>query len=360
MSAKPRKIAVTGAAGLLGRHLVASFAARGDHVLAIDNRSRAMMFDPDASRPCPPAEVLANGVIYGDYSFDLPHVLDRLVECDAIVHAAAQTSHPRSIGIPMLDFEVNALGTLRLLEKLRLACYPGRLIYVGSCKVYGENVAPTDWVKETNARLILECHDRQDPRLSWFDDVDGALCVSERCPIDQNGIITPFGVSKAAAELYCANYAKLYGLDVCVLRPGCFTGQGSGWHQLQNWIPPIVNAAVNGDKINVYGFKGKQVRDVLHVSDLSRCCLAMLDSTKRWSGEIFNACGGAKNSISILELVDMLGIPDRVVLHDKRPGDWPFFVGSNQKITQTVGWSPIASVVDIVTEIRSEAESALR
>lgn len=365
---------ITGAAGLLGQYVTRQLLDFGDQVLAVDNLSRYRLFGESRPQAIP-------GVLYRDgcqlvqASFFDPEVLAMLGEVDAVVHAAAQTSHPRSIDEPWQDFEVNAVGTMRLLEAMRaLVRNAPRFVFVSSAKIYGENVCPS----------TVECKTRLSPAVSgealdWFSSVNGHLAVNERCPIGNRTIMTPFGVSKAAADLYCQEYAKLYyGLDIVILRPGCFTGPCSLAVEQQNWLPMLVRAAVRGETFTVFGFGGKQVRDVLHVDDLARAVVACLDREPLyiydetydetnavpipWEGDVFNVGGGTGNDLSILEAVDLVyeltGKRCEIRHAEKRPGDWPWAVFSNAKIKGVLGWEPRIGIRDLVKELCEEATLA--
>lgn len=357
------KVAVTGAAGLLGRYVVKRLLARGDNVLAIDSLSRYQMMGVATPQEWP-AELKHERCLRVLDRFDSSDVFAMIREeaPQAIVHAAAQTSHPRSIETPAEDFEVNAAGTMRLLEFLRQWTAddrPPRLVFVSSAKVYGENVC-------RNSR------DRGDNRLCPSDDtwseegLDGhwrdSDGLTEACPVGDQTMLTPFGISKAAADMYVQVYSKLYGIEACCLRPGCFTGRGSLATEAQNFLPPLVRAMVRGETYTIYGHGGRQVRDVLHADDLARAVLDCIDAPRAWRGEVMNVCGGEKRSLSILEAADMIerltGKRGTLKPGPMREGDWPYFVGSSRRIKSLVGWAPKIDLEEIVRELCEEADAS--
>lgn len=367
------RVLVTGGAGLLGRYVCRQLLARGDDVIAVDNLSRYQFFGETRRQPIP-EELHHPKCLFVEESFYSPEVFALAKEdgVEAIVHAAAQTSHPRSIAIPVEDFETNALGTLRLLEFLRNDYPKVRLVFISSAKVYGENVEPPflyEKTKRFDGRTVPSLYTAFDhpepcanepPMFSSLAIPDSSrpCAVNESCLIGDQTIMTPFGCSKAWADLAVQNWSKLYGIDACVLRPGCFTGCGSLAVEEQNWLPPLVRSAIRAETYTVFGYKGKQVRDVLHADDLARAVLACLDGPQ-WHGEVFNVAGGIGNELSILEAVDLIesftGKRAELAFGPKRQGDWAWFIGSNRKITGALGWEPLIGVKDLVRQLCEEA-----
>jgi len=338
---------VTGAAGLLGQNVVRQLLARGDEVVGVDNCSRFRMFGDERRQPRPEVLSRVSQMVFDDFASE--YALRHVEDVDAVVHAAAQTSHPRSIDIPAVDFAVNAVGTLKLLDAIRHSKgKTPRLVNIGSAKIYNMEFGPDDLV-ESDTRIEPSYYATQYRK-------DTLVGESRRL----GGFITPFGVSKLAADQLVSNFSWLYGLDACTIRPGCFTGKGSLACTLQNWAPILVRAMVRGETFKVFGYAGKQVRDLLHVDDLARLVLACLDHPAPWRGEAFNACGGVGRDISILEAVALIerltGKRGELCFEAARPADWQWFIGDNTAAEVTLGWRP---EIDLETIFRELCEEAL-
>ncbi len=247
------KILVTGGAGFIGSRIAVKLASKGHEVIALDNLSRFEVLGKGYSRAFEYSLGLLKsyGVkfVRGDvrrYS----DVLEASIGVECIVHTAAQVAVTTSLKDPRLDFEVNALGTLNVLEAARVrdAC----VLYTSTNKVYGDNVNRIPLVeKETR-------YEYADPRY-W----EG---IPEDFPIDLTGH-TPYGVSKLAADLYVQDYHYSYGLRTGVFRMSCIYGEGQFGVEDQGWVAWFVIATLAGREITIYG-DGKQVRDILYVEDL--------------------------------------------------------------------------------------------
>ena len=280
------KVLVTGGAGLVGTECCKLFASEGWEVISIDNYMRAKIFGADAETK---SNIQRTRKDYEIEHHELDIRDDKVAELvkrvDAIIHAAAQPSHPRSIEIPMEDFQINAFGTLHLLEAARRYNKDAPFAYCSTNKVYGE--APNYFsYKKTGKRL-----EPLDPSL--WDGFDESLRI--------DGMMhTPFGVSKAAADLYCQEYAHLYGLKAGVFRMGCITGGAAKATELHNWEPFFVKKAMTGETLTVFGHEGYQVRDVIHAADLAKLLYAFVQKPR--PGAVYNIGGARKNSISLLEI----------------------------------------------------------
>ncbi|MGD0420691.1 MAG: NAD-dependent epimerase/dehydratase family protein [Xanthobacteraceae bacterium] len=290
------KVLVTGAAGLVGTECCRLFASEGWDVISVDNYLRAKIFGSEAETRGNILETMR------DYALE-HHELDvrdekisALVKrADAIVHAAAQPSHPRSIEIPMEDFQINAFGTLNLLEAARKHNKDAPFVFCSTNKVYGE--APNYFSYRKSGKRL--------------EPLDASLWdgFQESLRIDRM-MHTPFGVSKAAADLYCQEYAHLYGLKTGIFRMGCITGGSAKATELHNWEPFFVKKAMTGEVLTVFGHEGYQVRDVIHAADLAKLFYAFVKEPR--AGEVYNIGGGRKNSISLLESFDLI---ERVTGH---------------------------------------------
>ena len=203
-----------------------------------------------------------------------------------IVHCAAQPSHDKAREIPLLDFEVNALGTLNLLEATRQHCPDAVFVFLSTNKVYGD--APNEIpMKELGTRYDYA-------RTEDFDGVD------ETCRIDRT-LHSLFGASKAAADLVAQEYGRYFNMKVGVFRGGCLTGPSHSGVELHGFLSYLVKVTLNGGKYSVYGYKGKQVRDNIHSHDVARAIEEFAANPR--PGEVYNIGGGRQNSISVLEAI---------------------------------------------------------
>ncbi len=308
------KVLVTGGAGLVGSYCCQFYAGRGDQVVAVDNFMRAKLFGEAGNTQSNANFIKDNfkNVQFHNMDFREVDKLRPLIEdVDLVVHTAAQPSHPKSIDIPMEDFEINAVGTLKLLELLRKHNDDVTMINCSSNKVYGEN--PNTIPK------IIEKETRYD-----YEDRDG---IDETLPTDGT-MHTPFGVSKLAADTYGQEYGKLYGLKVGTFRMGCITGPMAKAVELHNWEPFFLWTNMQEKTLSVFGFKGKQVRDVIDARDLVRAFNFFVENPR--PGEAYNMGGGRQNSISLLEAFKLIesitGKPMKFEMKPKREGDHQCYI----------------------------------
>lgn len=311
------KVLVTGAAGLVGYHACEYFSETGCRVIAIDNFMRKKLFGPSG-------DTRSNArALWKEHRIKVKPVdirsktLSRLVRgCDVVVHAASQPSHPKSIEIPVLDESINIEGTLKLLEATRQRAKDAVFLFCSTNKVYGENV---------HKLPVIELESR-------YDYANGVEGVDETMQVDQT-LHTPFGVSKLAADVYCQEYARLYGLKTGIFRLSCITGPAAKAVEAQNWEPYFIWKNLRGEKLNVYGYKGKQVRDVIDARDLVSAFAAFLKSPH--PGEVYNMGGGRENSISLLESFELIhSITGKKMIYElqpKREGDHMIYISRLKK-----------------------------
>jgi len=332
------KVVVTGAAGLVGSHCCEFYAKKGCHVVAIDNFMRGTLFGKMGDTK-ENAEYLVKKfkqVEFHDVDIRNEAQLKKLVsDADLVIHAAAQPSHPKSIEIPIEDFSINAWGTLLLLELARKMAEDAVFIFCSTNKVYGENPNKVPFIEE-------------ETRYS-YRDIDG---IDENMPVDKT-LHTPFGVSKLVADIYTQEYGKLYGLKTGVFRLSCVTGPRSRAVEVQNWEPYFLWANLMGKVLNVYGFKGKQVRDVIDARDLVWAFDKFFQRPK--SGEVYNMGGGKGNSISILEsfkvIEELTGKPMKYVFKPKRKGDHRIYITDLRKFQSHYDWEIKIDVNQIFRDI---------
>ena len=217
---------------------------------------------------------------------DRAKVLDiaREIKPDAIVHAAAQPSHDLAATRPLDDFDVNAGGTINLLEAARRACPEAPFIHLSTNKVYGD--AP-------NQLNLVEKETRWD-----YADPEYLDGIKETFPID-NSLHSVFGASKMAADVMVQEYGRYFQLPTCCLRAGCLTGPNHSGVELHGFLSYLIRCNLEGKTYKIYGFKGKQVRDNIHSYDVAQFIERFIEAPR--FGEVYNLGGGRDNSISILE-----------------------------------------------------------
>jgi CDP-paratose 2-epimerase len=247
-------------------------------------------------------------------------------DIDVIIHTAAQTAMTKSMVSPKVDFYLNALGTLEVCEFARE--HDAQLLFTSSNKVYGTNV---------NKIAVKELPTR-------WEFIGKNVSIEEIFPVDNAGH-GPYGCSKLAADMYVQDYHYTYGLDTTVFRMSCIYGARQRGTEDQGWIYHIAKQFHNNNPINIYG-DGKQVRDILYVDDLVDAMISALD--KKASG-VFNIGGGVENTISILELLDKLLIPNEwkyisIGYHDWRPADQKVYISNINKAINILKWKPKISV----------------
>jgi len=283
-------ILVTGGAGLIGSMCCEELIENGYNVVSVDNYGRGEIFGEEGDTESNVTEYLGDERI-DHHQMDIrdADIKEIITSVDGIIHTAAQPSHPRSIDIPYEDFDINVRGTLNLLESVRTQNPDIPLVFTSTNKVYGEM---------PNYFSYKKVGDR-------FEPVDNTLRngFDESLRIDQNKH-TPFGVSKASADLYVQEYARMYDIDAGVFRLGCVTGGAAHAVELHNWEPYFVKLALTGEELSIYGYEGYQVRDVIHARDLANLFRRYLESPS--PGEVYNVGGGRENSISLRESFELI------------------------------------------------------
>jgi len=317
---------ITGGAGFIGINLAHALARRGRHVVIYDNLSR---------RGCERnlAWLRARGMpnvtfMKGDIR-DEKAVRRAVSGASMIYHLAAQVAVTTSVQNPVEDFSVNAAGTLTVLEACRACAPDAGFIFASTNKVYGELTAfPLQRMK---TRYAFK---------------GGMRAVDERIPLDFH---SPYGCSKGAADQYVRDYCRIYGLRTVVFRQSCIYGPHQYGNEDQGWVAHFVIRALLGLPLVIYG-DGRQVRDLLEVSDLIRGYLLAEKHLDRLAGAVYNIGGGAAQAVSLLEFLDILaGLLGRQVSYsfDRwRPGDQKIFVSDTSAFSRATGWSPTIGVID--------------
>ena len=256
---------------------------------------------------------------------------------EQVFHFAAQAAVTTSIADPRTDFEINALGTLNLLEAIREMESPPPLVYTSTNKVYGR----LDDVRLHAAGKRYEPVDAQTAEHG----------VPESRPLEFH---TPYGCSKGAAEQYVLDYARSFGQPGAVFRMSCIYGPRQFGTEDQGWVAHFLIRALEGKPITLYG-DGLQVRDLLFVDDLVNAFLLAQERMPRISGEAFNIGGGPPRTTSLLELLDTIswlhGRTPRLFFESSRTGDQRYYVSDTAKFRAATGWEPHIALRDGVRRL---------
>ncbi len=265
------------------------------------------------------------GDVRGSHEVDL--LFERHSPVQLVVHLAAQVAVTTSVMNPRSDFEINAFGTLNVLEAIRKYSPSAYLIFASTNKVYGglESIA----MEERSERYqfsMLPAGISEDQKLDFH---------------------SPYGCSKGAADQYVRDYSRIYGLKTCVCRQSCIYGTRQFGVEDQGWVAWFIIAALLGRPVMVYG-DGKQVRDLLYVGDLIEAFVGIYKADDRTSGKIYNLGGGASNTLSVKELIGSIpkltGKKLDWASADWRPGDQKAYVSDIWRLRDDIGWQPTITV----------------
>jgi len=319
------RILVTGGAGMVGSHTAEYFAKKKWKVVVLDNLSRSKLFKAHHQSVEYNWRYLGRfrnvERIRGDVrrERDVRCALGRGV--DVVLHAASQPGVGFSIQNPTEDFMINTQGTLTVLESLRKISPKAAFLFCSTNKVYGENVGKIPLVE---GKLRYR-----------FRGVKG---VNETFPADLAGH-TPYGVSKYAADLYTQEYGYLYGMKTAVFRMSCVYGTRQFGFEDQGWVAHFVIRSLLKRSLTIYG-NGKQVRDVLYVSDLMRAYEQFIERGK--GPEVFNIGGGPRQTTSLLEFVSLLEgklrTKIRIRFEEWRPSDQKVYISDTSKVEKKLHW----------------------
>jgi CDP-paratose 2-epimerase len=335
-----KPILVTGGCGFIGCNLADRLAGRGDEVIVLDNCVRAGARENAQWLKSRHRERV--NIAIGDVR-DSISVIDAVREARAVLHLAAQVAVTSSLEHPLDDFETNARGTFNVLEAVRLHNPSAPVVFASTNKVYG--------------RLVDDAQIRRSDRRYVLADSELARGVSETARLD---FFSPYGCSKGTADQYVRDYARVFGLRTVVMRMSCIYGPRQFGTEDQGWIAHFLLSALRGDPLTIYG-DGRQVRDALYVADATGAWIAVLDQIDRTRGQIFNLGGGLANSVSLIELIELIarltGHEINYSFGDWRPGDQPWYVSDIGALSSVVGWKPAISLVDGLSSMQDWLES---
>ncbi|WP_420580235.1 NAD-dependent epimerase/dehydratase family protein [Reichenbachiella sp.] len=289
-----KKLLVTGSGGLIGSEVVGYFATNGWEVVGIDSNMRADFFGASGDTTWNVSRLKHTYSNYSHFSLDIRDrnkmiSAVRDIKPDAIVHTAAQPSHDLAASRPFDDFDVNAVGTLNMLEATRQFSTEIPFVHLSTNKVYGD--AP-------NYLNLVE----KDSRWDYAEDkyYNG---IKESFSIDQSKH-SIFGASKVAADVMVQEYGRYFNMPTCCLRGGCLTGPNHSGVELHGFLSYLIKCNLENKRYTIFGYKGKQVRDNIHSHDVVNFIHEFI--AKPRIGEVYNLGGGRDNSISILEAFDLI------------------------------------------------------
>ncbi len=326
------KILITGGAGFIGCNSADYFIKQGHEVLIYDN----------LSRPGGDSNLQWLRKNHGDTFHvikadirDFDALCASMPGMDAIIHLAGQVAVTTSVINPREDFEINALGTFNVLEAARLHAPKAAFLYASTNKVYGGM---------EDIKIVLD-GDR-------YVYADYPMGIPETAVLDFH---SPYGCSKGAGDQYVLDYARIYGMRTLVFRQSCIYGRRQFGVEDQGWVAHFIIAAVTGQPISIFG-DGKQVRDMLHISDVVRAYEMGIENIDAVSGTAINLGGGTANTFSIWSefgvlLEELHGNPISVDWGEWRPGDQKVFIANITRAAKLLGWQPTVSPVDGVHDL---------
>lgn len=323
---KDMKLLVTGACGLVGSEAVKLFTDKGWEVIGIDADVRHQFFDTPSKE--------------ADYNIDIRNNPDlkwlfERHKFDAIIHTAAQPSHDYSKEHVRDDFEINAYGTLNLLEAARTYCPDAIFVHCSTDKIYGMGMS---------RQGLVEGETRYD---SLFPFTETTPIISP---------MSPFGVSKLYADFIVQEYAKQGWLKTGIFRMGCITGKAHEGTEQHGFLAYLAKCIKSGETYNIYGFKGKQIRDQIHGHDLVNAFYHFVQKPR--NGEVYNMGGGEERAVSVLEAGEMIskktGKPFIYEVHEARFGDRQWDVHDVMKFREHYPfWEYEYSLQDIIDDLCS-------
>lgn len=342
-----KTIIVTGCGGLIGRESTEFFLSKGFRVIGIDNNMRSYFFGADGS-------VVDNlSALESKANFELHKIdirdytsLERIfvkntTDIDCIIHTAAQPSHDWATKEPFTDFNINATATLNLLELTRLYCPKATFIFTSTNKVYGDNCNNLPFI-ELDTRYELPIDHKQ------YDGIDETFSID-------NTKHSLFGCSKVSADVYVQEYGRYFGMNTVVFRGGCLTGSKHKGAELHGFLNYLVKCAVEQRTYNIFGYKGKQVRDNIHSSDLVNAFYHVYKAPR--SGEVYNIGGDRYSNCSILEAADIIkqSLNKHIrfnYVESNRIGDHIWWISNTNKFKEHYpDWNHTYNIYDIINEI---------
>tara|TARA_B100000780_G_scaffold238251_1_gene179646 strand:+ start:73 stop:1125 length:1053 start_codon:yes stop_codon:yes gene_type:complete len=341
-------VLITGSSGLVGSESVDFFSQKGFDVIGIDNNLRRFFFGDEGSTNKIKIDLLKKNKKFKNYNIDIRsyNTLEKIFKkykknISLIIHCAAQPSHDYAKNFPILDFNINATGTLNLLELTKKYCPEAPFIFMSTNKVYGDNPNKLRIVEKKN-RWELKKDDE------YFKGID------EKFSID-NCTHSFFGVSKTYADLIVQEYGKNVGLKTVCFRGGCLTGPNHSGTKLHGFLSYLVKVSLGEKKYSLIGYKGKQVRDNLHSYDLVNAFWEFFK--KPIKGEVYNMGGGRYSNCSIIEALNLVeDISNikikRIIIKKHRIGDHIWYISNLSKFKKHYpNWKQKYNTKKIIEEL---------
>ena len=341
-------VIITGSSGLVGSESVNFFCNKGFDVIGLDNNLREFFFGKDGSTKLVKKSLVKKNKNFRTFNTDIRNYnsLEKIFKkykknISLIIHCAAQPSHDYGKKFPILDFNVNATGTLNLLELTKRYCPDSPFIFMSTNKVYGDN---------PNKLKIIEKSKRWELKEKdiFFKGID------EKFSID-NCTHSFFGVSKTYADLIVQEYGKNIGLKTVSFRGGCITGPNHSGAKLHGFLSYLVKSSLTKKSYTLIGYKGKQVRDNLHSFDLVNCFWEFYKKPK--NGEVYNMGGGRYSNCSVLEALDIVEKLKNInikkkIIKENRVGDHIWYVSNTKKFKKDYpNWKQKYNTKKIIEEL---------
>ncbi len=357
---RQRTVLITGSSGLIGSEGVRLFDRFGYRVHGIDNNLRQRFFGPDGDTNWNLDLLKKSTVAFTHHHLDI-RAAQAVEDCvretrpDYVLHCAAQPAHEYARQHPVTDFEVNVAGTLNLLEACRKYAPEAPFVFCSSSKVYGpvNDIRYVQWPSRFDFP-----HSRRDAAVDGPSPLPGwsFLGITERFPLEPGDGRGIYGTGKAAADLLVQEYGISYGMPTVCMRGNCMTGSGHSPAELHGFLAYLARCAMEGRTYNIFGYKGKQVRDVIHSFDYVNA-MYMLCLSPPKPGAVYNIGGGRSNSVSVIEAVEtfegLSGKKLKTNLIDRpRHGDHRIYISDTSKFRRDYpGWGLKWSLEEICEDL---------
>ena len=341
-------VLITGSCGLVGSESVKFFSSKGFDVVGVDNNYRMKFFGKDGDTRWVKNNLIKFHKNYTHINADIRNylALEKIYKkyknsIKLIIHSAAQPSHDWAKKKPFVDFNINALGTLNLLNLTKKYSYNAPFVFLSTNKVYGDNPNSLP-LRELNSRWEIVKKNK------FFRGIDESMSLD-------NCIHSFFGASKSYADLIVQEYGKNEGLKTVCFRAGCITGPNHSGARLHGFLSYLVKSSLKYHSYSVYGYKGKQVRDNIHSYDLVKCFWNYFKKPR--VGEVYNIGGGRKSNCSVVEALNyvesILNIKVKRIFHKtNRVGDHIWYISDTTKFKKHYpNWKQKYNIKEIIEEL---------